>query len=451
MTRMIAGRFNIPKPNQKIDSVPGDYGIPILGHTLKFLLNPRGSVKEIYEKYGEVSKVSIFYNKAIVFLGPDATQEILRDTNSNFSAKLAWAEFFGDLAVRSLTMMDFDEHKLNRRLMQSAFKKQAINSYLPNMTRVMEEDSRHWADLENPKAFPLIKEMLLNTAAEVFLGLDIKKDVAQVNEHFVNILNSSVAIVRFPFPGNKMWKALRGKAFLIDFFSKIEKEKRANPGTDMFSRMCEAKDEDGNTLSNEDIVDHMLFMLIAAHDTNTATATNMLYAMAKHPEWQEKMRQEVLAIDSDTMTYDDLNKMPSTELVFKETLRLYAPLPVIPRRSINECTVRGVTVPANTMIWVIPDFCHFMEEYWSAPDTFDPMRFAPPREEHKKHAFAWHPFGGGAHMCMGMHFADMQIKLIMHNLLRKYRFSLPENHNSSYQFFPIPKPKDDLPICIERI
>ena len=173
--------------------------------------------------------------------------------------------------------------------------------------------------------------------------------------------------------------------------------------------------------------------------------------MAKYPEWQEKMRQEVLAIDSDTMTYDDLNKMPSTELVFKETLRLYAPLPVIPRRSINECTVRGVTVPANTMIWVIPDFCHFMEEYWSAPDTFDPMRFAPPREEHKKHAFAWHPFGGGAHMCMGMHFADMQIKLIMHNLLRKYRFSLPEHHNSSYQFFPIPKPKDDLPICIERI
>ncbi|MBV1920343.1 MAG: cytochrome P450, partial [Pseudomonadales bacterium] len=252
-------------------------------------------------------------------------------------------------------------------------------------------------------------------------------------------------------PGNKMWKALRGKAFLIDFFGEIAKQKRTNPGTDMFSRMCEAKDEDGNTLSNEAIVDHMLFMLVAAHDTNTATATNMLYAIAKNPEWQEKMRKEVLAIDKETMTYDDLSRMPSTELVFKETLRLYTPLPVIPRRSINECTVRGVTVPANTMIWIIPDFCHFMEEYWRTPETFDPMRFAPPREEHKKHAFAWHPFGGGAHMCMGMHFADMQIKLIMHTLLRKYRFSLPENHNDKYQFFPIPKPKDDLPIRIECI
>lgn len=156
MTRMIADRFEIPKPNNDIDTVPGDYGLPIIGHTLKFLLDPRGSVKEIFKKYGEVTKVNIFYKKAILFLGPDATQEILRDPDNNFSAKLAWAEFFGDLAVKSLTMMDFDEHRTNRRLMLSAFKKGAIESYLPVMKGVIDRDSDTWAELPQPKLFPLI-------------------------------------------------------------------------------------------------------------------------------------------------------------------------------------------------------------------------------------------------------------------------------------------------------
>lgn len=293
--------------------------------------------------------------------------------------------------------------------------------------------------------------MLLNIAAEVFLGLNLKNDVQQVNKHFVNVLNSSVAIVRVPIPGNRMWHALKGKKYLTEFFTAVVREKRKNPGSDMFSQMCSAVDEDGNRFSDADIVDHMLFMMVAAHDTNTATATNMLLAIAQHPEWQDRMRREILALDTDHLSYEDLNKLPSTELVFRETLRLYAPLPVIPRRSIDECDVKGVKVPANTMIWVIPDFCHHMDAYWAEPEKFDPLRFAVPREEHKRHAFAWHPFGGGAHMCMGMHFAELQIKLIMIGLLKRYRFVLPKGYQARYQFFPIPKPKDNLPMKIVHL
>jgi cytochrome P450 len=91
-----------------------------------------------------------------------------------------------------------------------------------------------------------------------------------------------------------------------------------------------------------------------------------------------------------------------------------------------------------------------MEEYWDNPTMFDPERFSPGRAEHKRHNYSWVPFSGGAHMCIGLHFADMQIKLVIAELLRNYRISVPANYRMPVQQSPISKPKDNLPITLER-
>lgn len=451
MTRLVANRFEIPRANQQIEEIPGSYGLPFFGQTLQFLLNPRGTVKDRYEQHGAVSKVNVFYNKAVLFLGPEATQKILQDRDNNFSAKLAWADFFGDFAVKGLSMLDLDEHRIHRRIMQSAFKKQALDSYLPIMGSVIDEETQDWEKLPNFEAFLIIKEMLLEAAAKVFLGLSMEDEVSKVNHAFIDILNSSVAVIRYPVPGTKYWKGIQGKNYLVKFFGEIVKDKRENPGDDMFSRMCEATNENGDKFSDQEVVDHMMFIMLAAQDTTTATATNILYWLAKYPEWQERLRKEVMELDKETLSYEDLEKLTDMELVFKEALRLHTPLPVIPRRTINECELAGYTVPANTTVWMVPDFCHHMEEYYREPEKFDPMRFAPPREEHLKHQFAWHPFGGGAHICLGFLYANMQIKSIFNTLLKKYRFSLTPNYEVKYRFFPIPSPADNLPLIVERI
>jgi cytochrome P450 len=92
-----------------------------------------------------------------------------------------------------------------------------------------------------------------------------------------------------------------------------------------------------------------------------------------------------------------------------------------------------------------------MPEYWSAPDTFDPERFSPARGEHKQHMFQWIPFGGGSHMCLGQHFANLQVKAILYQVLQHYRWDVPDDYTMPYQLVPIAKPKDGLPVRLHRL
>jgi cytochrome P450 len=92
-----------------------------------------------------------------------------------------------------------------------------------------------------------------------------------------------------------------------------------------------------------------------------------------------------------------------------------------------------------------------MPSLWTHPHDFDPERFSPERAEHRRHAYAYLPFGGGAHLCIGQHFADMEVKAVMHQVLRRFRFSVREGYRMPYQLVPIAKPRDGLPIVLKTL
>ena len=169
----------------------------------------------------------------------------------------------------------------------------------------------------------------------------------------------------------------------------------------------------------------MIFTLMAAHDTSTITLAMMAYYLGKHPEWQDRLRAESQALGRDAIGYDDLDALPSLDLVMKETLRMNAPVGMLARaggqghRDPRATTSR----PAPAMLAAIYP-TQRMEPWWKDPDTFDPERFAEGRREDKSHRYAWAPFGGNVHKCIGMHFGGMEVKAIMHQLL----LALPLEH-----------------------
>ena len=116
-------------------------------------------------------------------------------------------------------------------------------------------------------------------------------------------------------------------------------------------------------------------------------------------------------------TFDNLEAMPLSEMAFKEAMRLKPPVPSMPRRAIRDFTFKGYAIPAGTMVGVNPLFTHHMPEIWPDPDNFDPMRFTE-EAQRARHRFAWVPFGGGAHMCLGLHFAYMQAKCFARHFLQ---------------------------------
>jgi cytochrome P450 len=147
------------------------------------------------------------------------------------------------------------------------------------------------------------------------------------------------------------------------------------------------------------------------------------------------------------LPYEKLNDLTLCEYAFKEALRMIPPVPSIPRRAVKDFRFGGYDIKAGTLININPTWTHRLAEYWPEPDKFDPMRFEPAQTK-ARHKYAWVPFGGGAHMCLGLHFAYMQIKILMWHMLRSGTITLPAGSGDAWQAWPIPQPKDKLPISL---
>jgi len=431
--------------------IPGDEGWPIIGQTLATLADPKGQVERSAAKYGLVYRSHIFGETSLVLLGPEANELVLFDQAKQFSSSLGWGRILGLLFPRGLMLLDFEEHRLHRRALSVAFKSGPMKSYLAALDSGIAARVARWKAQPGPMLFyPAMKQLTLDLAATSFLGASIGPEVEEITRAFVDMVAAAVAVIRRPLPGTKMARGVRGRERIVAYFSEQIPIRRAKGGEDLFSQLCRATHEDGALLSTQDIVDHMSFLMMAAHDTLTSSLTSFVAALAAHPEWQGKLRDEVNALGiapNEPTTFDNLEAMPLSEMAFKEAMRMKPPVPSIPRRAIRDLTFKGYAIPAGIMVGVNPVFTHHMPEIWPDPESFDPSRFTE-EAQRGRHRFAYVPFGGGAHMCLGLHFAYMQAKCFARHFLQNLAVSLQPGTTPDWQMWPIPKPRDGMRVVI---
>ncbi len=435
--------------NQDVKHIPGSDGVPYFGVSIDTIWSLDKLLQRHAEKYGEVSRVKILHQHGVLVVGADNYQRVLLDKEQNFSNEMGFAESIGQFYKGGILMKDFAEHKFLRRMMQTAFKNDAMKNYVAVMNPIMQKHIEQWDKESKFQFHPHIKETLLEVGAKVFIGAEAGEDTKNMNQAFLDIGDGLLGQIRKEIPGTKFNRGKRGERYLAEYFSGEIDKRREGEGADMLSFMCREKTAEGEYFDKELIIPQASFLLFAAHDTTTSVLNHMVYYSAKHPEWQEKMREECQALDKDYLEYEDLDKMPIVESVFNEALRLRPSVSFFSRRTIKECEMGGQIIPADTMVFMSPIYNHHDTKYWTNPDDFDPERFSSGREEHKNHSFAYHPFGGGAHKCIGMHFATMLAKTFMHQLLMKYEYSLPENYKPLVEWVPMPKPSK-LPVKFVR-
>ena len=446
--------FTPPRRNS-LTHIPGDEGWPLIGKTLEVLADPKGQVERQSKKYGLVYRSHLFGETSLVLLGPDANELVLFDQAKQFSSTLGWGAILELLFPRGLMLLDFEEHRLHRRALSVAFKSGPMKSYLADLDTGIAARVAQWKAQPGPMLFyPAMKQLTLDLAATSFLGAGIGPEVDEITRAFVDMVAASVAVIRKPLPGTPMARGVKGRKRIVAYFSEQIPIRRAKGGgDDLFSQLCQATHEDGALLSTQDIVDHMSFLMMAAHDTLTSSLTSFVGELAAHPEWQQKLRDEVtglgLAADAPT-TFDNLEAMRLSEMAFKEALRLKPPVPSMPRRSIKDFTFKGYAIPAGSMVGINPLFTHHMPDIWPEPEKFDPMRFTD-EAQRNRHRFAWVPYGGGAHMCLGLHFAYMQAKCFARHFLQNLEVSLEPGYKPDWQIWPIPKPRDGLRVVLEAL
>ncbi len=447
--------MKLPRPGYaELRHIPGPrpHPVPLL-RTIDFLKDPLAGVAANVRNFGHVYRVDNFGDWHIVLIGPEANELVLLDRDRNFSSELGWDPILGRVFPRGLMAMDFDRHRTDRKTLSAAFKPEAMRRYLDALNAGI---ARGIADLPlgiDFKFYPAIKQLTLDLAATSFLGIAWGPQADRINRAFVAMVAAAVGLVRLPLPGTAMGRGVGGRRFMSRFFAHEIPARRGVAGDDFFTRFCNARDDAGALLPDRVIVDHMNFLMMAAHDTLTSSLTAMLYFLATNGDWQDRLRAEVLAVRATAgpaLPFDRLGELEQVEWAFKEALRLLPPVPSIPRRALRAFEFGGFRIPAGANVGISPMYTHRMPELWNAPTVFDPSRFGYTRSQ-GRHKYAWVPFGGGAHMCIGLHFAHMQIKAFFYTLLANYRVGVADGYTCDFQMFPMPKPKDGLPIRLERI
>jgi cytochrome P450 len=435
-----------------IAHIPGEGGLPVIGNTLRMLADPHAFTRRMVDTYGPVYRNKAFGGWNVALVGADANELVLFDRDKLFSSEQGWGPILDRLFPRGLMLMDFDHHRADRRALSIAFKPGPMRHYAGSLNRGIAQAVKHWGG-KPMRFYPAIKALTLDLAADSFIGIPWGPEADRINAAFVDMVQASVAPVRRPLPFTLMRRGVKGRAFLVDYFTRETLRRRAEGGgQDMFSQFATATREDESLLPVDEVVDHMNFLMMAAHDTITSSATTLVQLLARHPDWQERLRAEIVAVTGGggDIDYADLGKLELTEMAFKEALRMIPPVPSTPRRALRAFEFGGYRIPAGTPVGINAQYVHHMEEHWPDPARFDPLRFTPDQVK-ARHKYAWVPFGGGAHMCLGLHFAYMQVKILMAQVLTRYRIEIEPGYAPEWQAWPIPRPKDGLKVTFRPL
>jgi cytochrome P450 len=404
-------------------------------------------LRQQYEQLGPVVLQVSRPFKMVNLFGPEANRVVLMDRDQIFSAMRPWTQIMGRIFTNGLLLRDGADHKHHRKIMHEAFTRPALRDYVQRMNPTIALGVSKLGAGEGPMpVFGAYKQLTLELAASIFIGMDLGPATRPMNVAFENMVAASMSRIRLPWIGREFQRGLRGRRFMLELLGGMLEKKHGDAGADMFSRLCRARTPEGDSLQDADVLDHMIFLMMAAHDTTTSTLSSLTYELAKHPEWQERVREESRALGVSEPGFDELGSLESLGMAMNETLRRYPPLPVIPRVNTADFEFGDFQIPAGCMVVVSPIHTHHMSEWWSDPFRWDPDRFSPGRAEHERHSHSFAPFGGGPHMCLGLRFAEAQVKLVMHHLVSRYRFSVPEGYTMPVQQAPISKPRDGLPV-----
>jgi cytochrome P450 len=470
-----------------LPSVPGGN---LLGHAHLFRKDRFALLRSAAEA-GAVSRIRFLHRSVLLASSPETAHEILVERAHCFEKSPGLRIVLRDLAGAGLFTSEGPLWQRQRRLMSPLFRASAIASFAKTMRDIA---LRAMARLPDGASVDLAREMTRITmsvvAATLFdsetdaeadeLGRALTVAFGWVDEQLASsrlVLQVS-AFEAFKslgahLPGflaklrDRIGYALSGPLFLpghrdaslqaavrtID--SKIQAmidERRLSTSTrvDLLTKLLLARDVgDAGGMSDHQARDEAVTLFVAGHETTANALAWTFYLLARNPEARARVQAEADAFDLDATGQPSLARLDYTTRAFKEALRLYPPVIVLPRWSVERFELDGRTYPERTLVFVNAFGIHRSSGAWPDPDRFDPDRFLPERET-KRHKSAWIPFGVGPRVCIGNHFALMEGPIVLATWMRSARIEVDPGRTVEPDLFPALRPKGGVPARIRR-
>jgi cytochrome P450 len=433
---------------------PGPMSFSLV-RTRRFSQNPLPILLDCYERYGPVFSIRILHSPVVFVLGPEANHFL---TVSN-AAKFRWRDgSMGDLIPLlgdGLLTIDGPYHRQSRKVMLPSFHRERVAQSADTMVEEITHALQSWAPGQTVDLYHWTRPLALRIAMRALLGFDPDRgEDLHAADEFEEALafwgrDYLLQVLRGPFsPFNHMQKHRSRLDVLI--YEEIGRRRTSGERReDLMSVLLDATDDAGEPLSDREVRDHLITLLFAGHDTTTSTVSFLFYELLQAPEALARVTEELDAVlGGRAPTAEELvTGLPELEAVMDETLRMYPPAWVGPRRAVESFELAGTAVPAGALVNYCSWASHRLAEVFPDPHRFDPTRFTPERKAALPKG-AYVPFGGGSRTCIGMRFGQLEIKTIAALVLQRYRLELPADYELRVRMMPTLSPKQGLPVRV---
>ncbi|MBD2775693.1 cytochrome P450 [Iningainema tapete] len=433
----------------KLPLPPGNLGLPFVGETISFLRDPDFANKR-HKQYGAIFKTQLFGRPTIYMSGAEANRFLFTNENQYFSISWPYSTKVL-LGPASLSVQTGGLHQKRRKLLSQAFQPRALAGYVSTMTDITRSYTQKWEQIGTLKWYPELRKYTFDVACKLLIGTDAAADshFGELFEHWCEGLFT----IPVPLPWTKFGRALRCRQQLLKRIEEIVLKRQQQPSSsqDALGLLLQARDDDGNSLSLQELKDQVLLLLFAGHETLTSALAALCMLLAQHPQVLETARKEQQQLGfTQPLTFENLKQMNYLEQVLKEVLRVIPPVGGGFREILKPFEFNGYLIPQGWNALYQVGKTHQDNSVYTEPKIFDPQRFSPERAEDKSKSFGYVPFGGGLRECLGKEFAKLEMKLFAALLIREYDWELVLGQNLELIMVPTPHPRDGLQVKFRR-
>jgi len=424
--------------------------------------DPLGFLVENRRRFGDVFRNQFGSWVYHLLAHPAHVQHVLQDNYKNYPRSRHYR--FTKLVIGDgLVSTEGDVWRRQRRMIQPAFNHQRVSGLAGKMIEAAQEMLERWQKYATSgEVFDVAGEMIRLTLAVVgktLFGVELGGETDSIGPAVAEALSYLNYRIDVPLalplavPTARNLRFRRAMRTLDEVVYRIVAQRRADGRDtgDLLSMLLAVRDEEsGEGMSDRELRDQVMTFIGAGHETTAVALGWTWYLLAQHPHVEERLRQEVGAVLGERIPgIADLPRLPYTRAVIEESLRLYPPVVAVIRDVIEEDQIGGFRIPAGSGVILSSYVTQRHADFWPQPDQFDPDRFSPQRSEGRA-KFAWFPFLGGPHQCIGSEFAMMEMMLVVAMVMQRYRLKLAQGAKVEAKVTLSLRAKNGIPMTLAR-
>jgi cytochrome P450 len=402
---------------------PGPSNRELLSQINRIQSDPLAFLSALADRFGGIASFHVFRLPVIVVSDPEGVRHVLQEQHRHYSKDTIQYNALADITGKGLLTNDGEDWLRQRRLAQPAFARPRLQSLDTIVVPAAQAMLGRWERSADRSSIDIDREMMqitLEIVGKALVSVDLRAEAHDLTAAVLTTLDHIVYRARnmlvppafLPTPRNMRFKRAMAALDRAVYAMIAARKQSAQTGGDLLGMFLRAQDEEtGHSMSDRQIRDELMTMLIAGHETVASALTWTWMLLALHPLARKRLTAEVAAVlKGHPPVSADLPNLPYTAAVFSEALRLYPPAWLITRKALVEDEVLGCRIPRGALVILSPYVIQRREQEWPAPQEFRPERFLNGTEISR---IAYIPFGAGPRLCIGSQFAQIEAQLLL--------------------------------------